>query len=107
MKTTFNIVFSLFTIVSVYGQYKEDSCPAGYATLYGDIGGRGDINAGEEGITRDQCEGKCTSNPRCCSFEYSPARRFCNLNTKCSPTSKKYQDFMFCAKSDYCPTGFT
>ena len=44
----------------------------------------------------DQCAEFCNKTPECCSFEYSPKRRMCNLNKECKPTQSQLQDFVFC-----------
>ena len=45
-----------------------------------------------------RCMFKCMSNKDCCSYEYSPVRKMCNLNKECKPTGGKVGDFLFCQK---------
>ena len=44
------------------------------------------------------CARRCDANSKCCSFEYSPKREMCNLNSECQPTSPEFEDFDFCVK---------
>ena len=45
-----------------------------------------------------RCFSDCVDSPKCCSYEYSPEAKMCNLNEGCDPTSKKMGDFLFCKK---------
>ena len=48
-----------------------------------------------------RCYDRCfTEGESCCSYEYSPHRRMCNLNKECDPTDKKHADFLFCRRHD-------
>ena len=48
-----------------------------------------------------RCYDRCfTEGESCCSYEYSPHRRMCNLNKECEPTDKKHADFLFCRRHD-------
>ena len=45
-----------------------------------------------------RCRFACSQTPKCCSYEYSPDRKMCNLNKECEPTEGKHVDFLFCKK---------
>ena len=45
-----------------------------------------------------RCSLACSQTPKCCSYEYSPDRKMCNLNKECEPTEGKHVDFLFCKK---------
>ena len=45
-----------------------------------------------------RCWKECASSSDCCSYEYSPSVKMCNLNKKCEPEEKKVGDFLFCKK---------
>ena len=45
-----------------------------------------------------RCSFACSQTPKCCSYEYSPDRKMCNLNKECEPTEGKHVDFLFCKK---------
>ena len=45
-----------------------------------------------------RCLLACVASPNCCSYEYSPVRKMCNLNNECEPKEKKIGDFLFCKK---------
>ena len=45
-----------------------------------------------------RCGQACRSNGECCSYEFSPSYKDCNLNKECKPSQKKFQDFLFCKK---------
>ena len=70
----------------------------------GDVGGYG--NVANEPSVADQdlgsCATLCNARPReCCSFEWSPSSRICNLNQECAPTGKKFKDYLFCVKGAF------
>ena len=46
-----------------------------------------------------RCGQACLKNSKCCSYEFSPTYKQCNLNKECLPTTKKFQDFLFCKKN--------
>ena len=45
-----------------------------------------------------RCWKECVSSSDCCSYEYSPTEKECNLNKKCEPEEKKIGDFLYCKK---------
>ena len=76
-------------------------CPEGYILVEGDVGGYG--NVGDPPSVPDQelgsCAALCNHLPDdCCSFEWSPTERRCNLNQECAPTKNKFRDYLFCVK---------
>ena len=86
-------------------QHKRSStlpeCPEGYILVEGDVGGYG--NVGDPPSVPDQdlgsCAALCNDLPDdCCSFEWSPTERRCNLNQECAPTKNKFRDYLFCVK---------
>ena len=40
----------------------------------------------------------CLRSKSCCSYEYSPETKMCNLNKECEATERKESDFLFCKK---------
>ena len=46
-----------------------------------------------------RCGQACLKDSKCCSYEFSPTYKQCNLNKECLPTTKKFQDFLFCKKN--------
>ena len=64
----------------------------------GDIPGAGQI---EGAVIFDSIGGgtnHCRTSSDCCSVEYSPGTKRCNLNRDCSPPagSEDYRDYVFC-----------
>ena len=51
------------------------------------------------------CAGYCNANSICCSFEYSPTEKMCNLNMECQPIRPMVEDFCFCVKEDFATGG--
>ena len=90
--------------IPVCGQDKDPECPEGYILVEGDVGGYG--NVGKEPSVVDQdlgaCAALCTDRPgECCSFEWSPSLKICNLNQECAPTGNKFRDYLFCVKGAF------
>merc|ERR1719312_2344450 len=77
-------------------------CPQGYKLTPGDIPGWGDSikPGGYLNQNMGQCKDLCNANNLCCSFEWSPTERRCNLNQECVPTEGKYKDYLFCHKRE-------
>ena len=75
-------------------------CPQGYQLTQGDIPGWGNSikPGGYLNQNIGQCKDLCNANNLCCSFEWSPTERRCNLNQECVPTEGKYKDYLFCHK---------
>ena len=76
-------------------------CPDGYKLQPGDIPGSGQIG-GNPSIETDVlgCSIRCNELASCCSFEYSPTEKYCNLNKDCSPTESVQKDYAFCTKGN-------
>jgi len=76
-------------------------CPSSYIYTAGDVGGWGSLPGGR--LTSvdniETCAGHCDANSNCCSFEYSPRTKKCNLNSECQPTKEVFEDFNFCVKA--------
>ncbi len=72
-------------------------CPNGFTLMEGDIPGWGQVGSSRE-FTIKRCANRCNDESSCCSFEYSPTKKICNLNRDCEPTESAYQDFAFCTK---------
>ena len=90
--------------IPVCEQDKDPECPEGYILVEGDVGGYG--NVGTEPSVEDQdlgaCATLCTDRPgECCSFEWSPSLKICNLNQECAPTGNKFKDYLFCVKGAF------
>ena len=48
--------------------------------------------------TTDDCAKLCSYDKMCCSYEWSPIEKKCNLNKGCKPkTSENFRDYNFCA----------
>merc|ERR1711974_349668 len=47
-----------------------------------------------------ECEHRCQSSESCCSYEFSQKEGLCHLNKDCEPHTRKYRDYVFCAKED-------
>ena len=72
-------------------------CPEGYILVEGDSWGEALSTASDQDIK--SCAALCTDLPgECCSFEWSPTERQCNLNRECAPSHEKFQDYLFCVK---------
>jgi len=77
-------------------------CPSSYIYTAGDVAGWGSLPGG--GLSSvdniETCAGHCDANSNCCSFEYSPMTKKCNLNSECQPTKDVFEDFNFCVKAE-------
>merc|ERR1719244_1696468 len=80
----------------------EDSeCFDGFHLMSGDIPGMGQIDRYKNGQTDNVgCGRLCESNEECCSYEFSPTDKLCNLNKDCKPNAEKHKDYIFCSKND-------
>ena len=77
------------------------TCPSKYTPHAGDVPGWGSIGSFPSISDIGICEDKCDLTTGCCSFEYSPTEKICNLNTECRPTKAEvYKDYAFCMKGD-------
>ena len=75
-------------------------CPEGYILVEGDSWGEALSTASDQDIK--SCAALCTDLPgECCSFEWSPTERQCNLNRECAPSHEKFQDYLFCVKGAF------
>ena len=77
-------------------------CPDGYTYHAGDAGGWGTLSDGRGTIIKDTatCAEQCDGAPACCSFEYSPTSKICNLNVECTPSKGVFEDYVFCVKGN-------
>ena len=73
------------------------ACPKPYIKIAGDVPGTG-IKQMVSINDMDTCSEHCDSTTDCCSFEFSPKERFCNLNAECKPTGPVNKDEIFCGK---------
>jgi len=99
-----------------YGFCKKEAitCSTGYVAASGDVPGMGNIGANSTNniLTSDACGQLCdqTRLRLCCSYEWSPTSKICNLNQQCEPSAPKYQDYTFCkidtSASITCRTGY-
>merc|ERR1712179_703552 len=87
---------------------KGSACYGNYDYDAGDVPGWGSIKSFPSIINIALCGGKCDTTPGCCSFEYSPTEKICNLNTECKPTTTEvYKDYRFCVKTSKCPRPYS
>jgi len=84
-------------------------CPSSYIYTAGDVGGWGSLPGGRltSVDNSETCAGHCDANSNCCSFEYSPMTKKCNLNSECQPTKEVFEDFNFCVKAQAPSQGST
>ena len=75
-------------------------CPEGYTLKPGDVPGWGTISGRHSAATVEDCTAICDQNDRCCSVEWSPTEKLCNLNKECKPTARLYKDYLLCSNSD-------
>ena len=74
-------------------------CRAGYEAAAGDVEGFGNLGSAKDVATTDACGQICDQTPdRCCSYEWSPTAKRCNLNKECQPTQGQLQDYGLCHK---------
>ena len=78
--------------------YFPDSCPGGYTIASGDVQGWGSISGNHQDKSMIGCQEMCDNTRSCCSFEWSPTTRVCNLNNECRPTRGQFKDYLFCMK---------
>jgi hypothetical protein len=88
---------------TVYKDYaycvKGSTCPVQYTNYAGDVPGWGSIRSLLSINNVASCANHCDLTSGCCSFEYSPTERRCNLNTECKPTTAAvHKDYTFCVK---------
>ena len=85
--------------VKTFGLWPNGTCPASYTYVAGDVPGVGvGVGSLPSVDNIESCAGHCDISSNCCSFEYSPRRKLCNLNSECQPTIEVYQDYEFCVK---------
>ena len=77
-----------------------DPCPEGYTLKAGDVPGWGTISGRHRAATVEDCTAICDQNDRCCSVEWSPTEKYCNLNKECKPTARLYKDYLLCSNGD-------
>jgi len=112
-------ICSLFTVAEpeeavsqgdiVFCAKQDDPCPEGYKIKYGEISGRGKVDGkgGGERIFPDcgKCGKMCNEANGCNSFECSPTKKSCELNTASMPEqdTQPFEDYMFCASKNAKP----
>ena len=72
------------------------SCPKGYILKPGDVPGWGTISGRHSTATVEDCTALCDQNDRCCSIEWSPTEKLCNLNKECGPSQGLFKDYLLC-----------
>jgi len=84
-------------------------CPSSYIYTAGDVRGWGSLPGGTftSVDNSETCAGHCDANSNCCSFEYSPRTKNCNLNSECRPTYGVFEDYNFCVKAQAPSQGST
>ena len=73
-------------------------CSDGYNLVPGDTPGWGLQIRGRIKTDNQGCAKLCNKEKNCCSYEYSPTEKLCNLNKDCKPSAEIYKDFSFCVK---------
>ena len=83
-------------------------CPSSYIYTAGDVRGWGSLPGGTftSVDNSETCAGHCDANSNCCSFEYSPRTKNCNLNSECRPTYGVFEDYNFCVKGYFSGTSY-
>lgn len=71
-------------------------CSLGFELMDGDAKGNGFKQM--KNVSHGKCSFNCLTKKDCCSYEYSPEKKMCNLNKECEPTEGKVEDFLFCKK---------
>ena len=75
------------------------TCPVQYTNYAGDVPGWGSIQSLLSINNDTSCAKHCDLTSGCCSFEYSPTERRCNLNRECKPTrAEVHKNYTFCVK---------
>ena len=94
------VAFSLpFLLMCLPGPIK--SCPTSYVYDAGDVPGLGTLEQHSSVDNIDLCAQHCDDNANCCSFEYSPSGKKCNLNSECKPTKGVVGNWAFCVKGNH------
>ena len=75
--------------------------------MSGDIPGMGQLEEYRNVQTDNEgCGRLCEFHEECCSYEFSPHDKLCNLNKDCKPNAEKHKDYIFCSKKGKtCLTG--
>ena len=74
-------------------------CPQPYTYEQGDVPGDGTVWTLSSITSIDSCRHNCDGIAKCCSFEYSPSRMTCNMNSECKPTADGIEGQIFCIRS--------
>jgi len=73
----------------------SQACRDGYVAAPGDVDGATLGRFYDIGST-DECAKICDQTTSCCSYEWSPSKRHCNMNRECEPNLPKYEDYQLC-----------
>ena len=84
--------------VNFYTKLPLTGCPDGYAYHAGDIPGWGSLSSHNSIDDIASCAEQCDGTPACCSFEYNPTGKICNLNEECRPSTGPVEGVAFCVK---------
>ena len=95
MLTSYVITLLLYVPISM-GQ-EDTACPDGYILMKGDIPGMGQVKS-ETVDSLTGCGDLCAEEKTCCSFEYSPGDRLCNINKDYRVTNIQAGDYLFCKR---------
>jgi len=100
---------------NVTNMLADGKCPEKFALVPGDVSGAGTAGVSHlDDQSKEECGAACGEEPSCCSFEWSPTSRGCNLNKECAPTAATYKDYLFCVEVNarlrfqalHCPMNF-
>merc|ERR1711974_402781 len=70
-------------------------CHEAYELIEGSAKGN---NLQMNNVNHIKCSFQCSANRDCCSYEYSPDSKICNLHEECEAKEKKVEDLLFCRK---------
>ena len=99
-------VFKLSWITCLKHHFIDSGCTNGYNLIHGDVPGWGLQIKGRIKTNNKGCAKLCNEEKNCCSYEYSPTEKLCNLNKDCKPSAKVYKDYSFCVKGKLTRLGY-
>ena len=79
-------------------------CPDSYSYVVGRVIGSATVSQVMNVNNIAACAQHCHANSDCCSFEYSPTEKECNLNEECQSNGPAYPNQVFCVKGNHIAT---
>ena len=77
-------------------------CADKYQKSSGAVGGQGTIASHKDVGTTFECAKFCDAVANCCSYEWSPIAKTCQINVECNPSTMQTQErIAFCLKGKY------